>query len=130
MATNSLTSPIHQLYLGISLIWYFSFTELLRSKFRDDIVAKIVGIAKEPVIRIPACRLAYRKWSTPQFDGYDHFPIWLDKIGAKKWCKLCKTSQTQCICTKCMQHLCCSAEKNCFFDYHKKSDSTKQVRFD
>ncbi|XP_050337616.1 piggyBac transposable element-derived protein 3-like isoform X1 [Bactrocera neohumeralis] len=31
-----------------------------------------------------------------RYDGQDHFPIWLGKEGGKKWCKLCKKSQTQC----------------------------------
>lgn len=55
-----------------------------------------------------------------RFDGHDHFPVWLSKEGGKKKCKLCKSSQTQCICQKCDLHLCCSYAKNCFYDYHHR----------
>lgn len=55
-----------------------------------------------------------------RLDLQDHFPIWLSRDGGKRWCKNCKTSQTQCICKKCNLHLCCTANKNCFFDYHNK----------
>ncbi|XP_049304996.1 piggyBac transposable element-derived protein 1-like isoform X1 [Bactrocera dorsalis] len=56
-----------------------------------------------------------------RYDGQDHFPIWLGKEGGKKWCKLCKKSQTQCVCSKCNLHLCCTNAKNCFFNYHNKN---------
>lgn len=49
-----------------------------------------------------------------RFDNYDHSPIW----GKKQKCKLCKKSDTQCMCTKCNIHLCCRADKNCFYKYH------------
>lgn len=55
-----------------------------------------------------------------RFDNMGHWPIWLSKEGGKKWCKLCKKSQTQCVCSKCDLHLCCSNAKNCFYDYHAK----------
>ncbi|XP_062128646.1 uncharacterized protein LOC133840693 isoform X3 [Drosophila sulfurigaster albostrigata] len=55
-----------------------------------------------------------------RFDQLNHFPHWLDRNSGKRFCKHCKTSQTQCICTKCNLHLCCSANKNCFVEYHKK----------
>lgn len=55
-----------------------------------------------------------------RFDNMGHFPIWLSKDGGKRCCKLCKKSQTQCVCSKCHLHLCCSNAKNCFYDYHNK----------
>ena len=53
-----------------------------------------------------------------RFDCTNHMPTWLEKKGGKKWCKFCKKSQTQCVCPKCDLHLCCSATKNCFLEYH------------
>jgi len=55
-----------------------------------------------------------------RFDQLNHFPHWLDRNSGKRCCKHCKSSQTQCICTKCNLHLCCTANKNCFLEYHKK----------
>ncbi|XP_055707132.1 piggyBac transposable element-derived protein 4-like isoform X1 [Phlebotomus papatasi] len=55
-----------------------------------------------------------------RFDSFGHFPIWLGNKSGKRWCKLCKKSKTQCVCSKCDLHLCCSNAKNCFYDYHNK----------
>lgn len=55
-----------------------------------------------------------------RFDSIGHFPIWLGNQSGKRWCKLCKKSKTQCVCSKCDLHLCCSNSKNCFYDYHNK----------
>ncbi|XP_032589372.2 piggyBac transposable element-derived protein 3-like [Drosophila mojavensis] len=52
-----------------------------------------------------------------RFDQVNHFPNWLDRDN-KRRCKLCKSSQTQCICEKCNLHLCCTSTKNCFKTYH------------
>lgn len=54
-----------------------------------------------------------------RFDQFDHFPLWMDRSGKKK-CKLCKKSDTQCICSKCSIHLCCGPGKNCFNAYHNR----------
>lgn len=60
-----------------------------------------------------------------RYSGHNHFPIWLPKSGGKgggkQTCKNqnCK-SQTQCVCSVCNLHLCCSPTKNCFLDYHTR----------
>lgn len=55
-----------------------------------------------------------------QFDGIDHWCIFLDRSG-KKTCKFfgCK-SETQAFCTKCKVNLCNSTSKSCFYEYHQR----------
>lgn len=107
-------------------------------EFREAIAASLVVYSDKRVIGRPSTVEKTRSHS-PQpgpskigkkanhpvedirYDGQSHFPIWLDKESGKRKCKLCKTSKTQCICSKCDLHFCCSNAKNCFFDYHNKN---------
>ncbi|XP_055087231.1 piggyBac transposable element-derived protein 3-like [Periophthalmus magnuspinnatus] len=54
-----------------------------------------------------------------RLDRFDHFPIHADKRGR---CRLCKNGYTQTACLKCKVLLCFTKEKNCFLEYHTKSD--------
>lgn len=40
-----------------------------------------------------------------RYDGLDHFPVWLGKADGRRLCKLCKKSQTQCMCQKLLLRL-------------------------
>lgn len=55
-----------------------------------------------------------------RYDGYQHDLLWFRKDQTKKLCALCKKSQTKAYCSKCNVSLCCSTDKNCFWDYHHK----------
>lgn len=77
-----------------------------------------------PVEQLPGALIIGRKAVLPVDDlryvGTDHLPQWLEKKGGKRKCVHCKSSQTQCVCSLCKLHLCCSAAKNCFADFHTK----------
>ena len=54
-------------------------------------------------------------------DGYDHLPLFDDKIQTPRCCRMenCK-SRSKIYCTKCKVYLCLSRASNCFYTYHKK----------
>lgn len=98
-------------------------------QFREEIAAGLVVYQEKkkigrPSTSTPQASSSSHKANHPvadtRYDGFDHFPIWLSKTGGKRFCKLCKKSQTQCFCQKCKLHLCCSNAKNCFFEYHNR----------
>lgn len=69
-----------------------------------------------------------------RLNGEGHFPIWLPRDsgkgnakGGKSGKQTCKykncqgkNASSQCICSICNVHLCCSVARNCFLDYHTK----------
>lgn len=100
-------------------------------QFREEIAAMLVAYAeKRPVGRPSKSEVTKPKKTNVsktvhpiddnRYDGIGHMPLWKDRTTGKKSCKHCKKSETQCMCSKCNLHLCCSSAKNCFVDYHTK----------
>lgn len=85
----------------------------------SDSKKKSVGRPRSTGTSESSKRKTYLPLADVRFDGYGHFPEWLDRFG-KRQCKLpgCK-SETQCACSKCKINLCCSVAKNCFYEFHK-----------
>lgn len=114
-------------------------------EFRENIAAGLIKISSKRAVGRPSSRpstpttlignvgpvgrKAIRPVEDVRYSGVNHFPIWLPKFsdasstkknGGRQMCKNtgCK-SQTQCVCSVCNVHLCCSTTKNCFLEYHK-----------
>ena len=65
------------------------------------------------------CKSAVEK--TLRFDGYNHFPKFIEAKNASR-CKDEKCKQkTYCYCSKCDVHLCLTSQRNCFNEYHVNS---------
>lgn len=81
--------------------------------------------SNSPVPELSAFLAKGRKSEHPvndlRYDGIDHMSHWLPREkGGKAKCKFCKHSETQHTCIKCKLHLCNTAAKNCFAEYHRK----------